>query len=340
MKRSVLAVILICAAIFCHAQTPVVQFKGLVQGWFSYGQDNGGDDELYGFSLHRARLSPGGKLTKNISWGMTLSWDRQKPAILDAYLEFAVSRELSITAGQFSAPGAISSSLTSSGKLDMIERPIITSMWGSNNSLTSFRAIGLQLSGYLLEDKLYYAFMAANPRTASIFNPSNKDPLYANPNNGLMFWARLEAKPTNGLSIGAFIGSGKETDTDLKRESYGAHFFYVKNNFNLKAEYIAGKAEVNKNSAKYNGMYALLGYTVNKVEPVIRYDTYVPLDGSWDNLAVRRYNCLTFGLNYFHNENVKLQANYVVRSESMQGNKKELDNNLFYVQLQYTFKSN
>jgi hypothetical protein len=221
-------------------------------------------------------------------------------------------------------------------KLDFLERPMVTEMWSGLNGLSSFRAVGIQIHGDIMDDKLYYAFMVANPKTDSLFNPGIKSDNYSHSSNGVMFWGRLEAAPVKGLKLGTFLGSGKETDTDYVRTTYGAHLFYIEKGINFKVEYIAGEYGLEKNETKYNGYYAVLGYKTGKFEPIVRFDVFAPNDGNPDEAGVEKYNNFTVGLNYYYSKNIKLQANYLYRDETMATGFDKIKNNIFYICFQCT----
>lgn len=312
-----------------------IHFKGMVQTWFSVAEQEDGND--YGFTVRRIRFKPYGSFSKNINWLVQVGWDRNSPQLLDAYLEFSVTKAFIIRTGQFTPPGTVSSTLTSSGKLDLVERAMITQKWSGHNSLSGNRTLGIQVHGSLLAEKLYYALMAANPKAGVDFTPRLKSPDYTNDNNGSQFWARLEGRPVKGMRIGTFYGTTKETETDIQRDTYGAHLFYVTDTLNFKIEYIAGLYGVEDGETYYNGMYALLGYKLNNVEPICRYGCYIPNDSRADEAGVEKYVDITLGINYFYTKNIKLQANYVVRNEQMAAGLPELPNNLFYCCLQYIF---
>jgi hypothetical protein len=313
-----------------------VNFKGLVQSWFSYAPQDGSDDDGYGFTLRRVRFKPYGKLTDKISWTLQVGWDKQQAALIDAFIDYKFSQQFMIRVGQFSAPGTVSGSLTSSGKLDLVERAMVSQKWGGHSGLSGYRGFGIQAHGNLANGKFYYAFMLANPRTSSLFTPGLKSSTYAHDENGISAWARIEAKPIKGLRMGAFFGSSKDDD-DYITNSYGAHLFYAKKGINFKAEYIGGKYGFEDLETKYNGFYTLLGYKIEKIEPLIRFDTYSPNDGMGDGAGVERYNNISLGVNYFHSKFVKFQVNYVIRNEAMANDLEKLDNNLFYICFQYTF---
>ncbi len=337
MKKVLLIFFLLLMVNFIFLNADV-NFKGLVQTWFSFADQNVDETTGYGFTLKRLRFKPYGNFGKNIKWGFQVGWDKQSAKLYDAYIDFSLSKQFGIKIGQFSAPGSVSGASTSSAKLDLIERAMIIQKWNGNSGLFGYRAFGIQFHGKLMNNKLYYAFMVSNPNTTSLFNPGIKSSSYKHENNGFGFWGRLEVKPVDGLSFGGFFGSSKTTDTELKRNSFGAHVFYVKNGFNFKVEYLSGQYGLEDQETKYSGFFVVFGYKINnKIEPVIRYDTYTPNDGNADAAGVEKYNNIGIGVNYYYCKRVKFQVNYLIRTETMSEGLDELKNNIFYVNFQYSF---
>ncbi len=337
MKRlTMICVIIILVVTVMPSMGEGIKFKGLAQTWFSHGEEGAGDSGGYGFTLRRVRFKPYGSFSDKIKWTMQFGWDKQSASLVDVYVDFIFSKAFKIRIGKYTVPGTISSSLTSSGKLDFVERAAVTQQWGSKNSLSGYRAVGVQAYGHLMDGKLYYAFMLSNPKTSELFSPSIKQTAYFHQHNGLVFWGRVETFLAKGLRIGAFFTGGKETDTELKKSSYGAHLFYVNKGINFKAEYIAGETGADGAETKYNGMYALLGYKTGKVEPIVRYDFFTPMDGGRDGAGVEKYNNISLGINYYHTKKVKFQANYVLRNETMMTGDHKIKNNLFYICFQYS----
>lgn len=340
MKKKYFVLPIVLALALYSMSLPVqaeVKFKGLFQSWFSYAPQGDSGDDGYGFTIRRMRFKPYGSLGEKVKWTLQVGWDKQNAALLDAFLDLLLSEQFQIRIGQFSAPGTVSGSLTSSGSLDLVERPMVSQMWNGNSRLAGYRAFGIQAHGHLANGKLYYALMFANPKTTSLFNPGVKSSEYSHSDNGISLWGRLEAKPVKGMRIGAFVGSAKD-DNDIVTNSYGAHFFYTSGAVNFKAEYIGGQFGLDGMETKYNGFYTLLGYKLDsKFEPIVRYDFYTPNDGGADSSGVEKYNNFTVGLNYFYSKKVKFQANYVIRSESMMTGMDELDNNIFYICFQYSY---
>ncbi len=332
MKR-ILLVVLLLVFLFTTVNSEV-NFKGLVQTWFSMSSQENGDttESIYGFSNRRIRLAPYGTFSKKMRWGVQFAFDKfAPPSVLDAYLEYFISREAIVKFGKFAPPGVKAAALTSSGALDLIERASIVQLWNGNSGLHGYRAFGAQLSGKLIEGKIYYAFMLSNALTASNnWLPTVKYAATTNAHNGMGIWGRLEAYPVPGLQIGGFLGSGSEADpalveSDIKRNSYGGNIFYKRNNINLKFEYISGET----NGIKYSGMYAVAGYRFNKIEPIIGFESFTPI------YEGEKYTNFSGGINYFHSKNVKLQFNYVMRSEDIT----DVDNDIIYANLQYSFNS-
>lgn len=340
MKKKYFVLPIVVAMVLYSLSLPVqaeVKFKGLFQSWFSFAPQEDSDDDGYGFTIRRMRFKPYGSLGKKVKWTLQVGWDKRNPSLIDAYMDLLLSKQFQVRVGLFSAPGTVSGSLTSSGSLDLVERPMVSQRWGGNSRLSGYRGFGIQAHGNLADGKVYYAFMVANPKTSSLFNPGLKSSEYSHADNGISLWGRLETKPVKGMRIGAFVGSAKDDD-DFVTNSYGAHFFYVKGGINFKAEYIAGQFGFDGAETKYNGLYALLGYKLDKNwEPIVRYDIYTPNDGNADGSGVEKYNNFSLGINYFYSKKVKFQANYVIRSESMIAGMDELDNNIFYICFQYSY---
>jgi hypothetical protein len=338
MKRVNILLISLLAIATMTNRAQEIKFKGFAQAWFSYAQQNSDDnDSGYGFTLRRVRFKPYGSFSKKITWTLQFGWDKFSAKLIDAYVDFNLSPALVFTVGHYTVPGAMSSTLTSSAKLDMIERPQITQKWGSNSGLSGYRTLGIQAQGKLAGNKLYYAIMFANPKTSSFFTPSLGSGDYTHHNYGTMVWARIETFLLKGLRIGAFYGGSKETDTQLKRSSYGAHLYYVQGAVNFKVEYLAGKFGTGGDETEYNGMFALLGYKVKKIEPIVRFDFYKPNNGNPDEDGVEIFRNFTLGINYFHSKNIKFQVNYVLRDEAMASGLEKIRNDLFYVCLQFSY---
>lgn len=312
--------------------TGELKFSGYTQSWLSIGNQDTDDSSVYGFNLRRVRLKLDGSLAKSIKWRLHVGWDKQTARLIGVYIDFHLSDEVKIKIGQFPVPGAISGTLTSTTELDFIERAAITQQWGNNSALLCYRGVGIQVHGTLFNNKLDYAVMMANPNTSSLFSPTLKSPEYSH-ENGFTIWGRVQARLIEGFKLGVFYSRGETTDSNDKRNSFGAHCFWIKDPINFKVEYIAGEYGSDGVKTDYKGMYIVLGYKVARFEPIIRYGFYIPNNGSPDPFGVERYNDFTLGINYWPGKKIKFQVNHVSRIEDGL----EIKNNLFYIHLQFVF---
>lgn len=333
---------------------PTLKFKGFTQMYFSYAQSVHPDlSSPYGFSIRRLRFKPYGQITEKIDWGFQLSYDRQVLKLLDVYINFKPSASFNIKVGQFAPPaaksGALADELFSTTKMLLIQRAPITQNWLGNANLYAYRTVGVQLSGKILDKKLYYGVMFSNPKGNGLFTPATKHVIYNHPDNGYALWGRIEFKPVNGIGIGGFAHSGTETNmqTDnignieevaTDRQSYGAHFFMKKSGFRILTEFIGGKIDIEDgDEMKYTGAFFDISYRLKDFAPALRYDFYTPNDGNPDVNHVKSYRNFTIGATYFINKKVKIQANYIVRDEDMEQGVDKIDNDLIFFQLQYAF---
>jgi Phosphate-selective porin O and P len=320
-----------------------ISFKAGMQAWFSYAPV-ADDNDSYGISLRRVRLKPSGKLSKNIKWAIQAGWGKQSLKLVDVFLEYLPSTSLAIKVGKFAAPGAVSGAITSSAKLDFVERSQISQNWNKHSLLSGYRALGVQVHGHMANKKLYYAFMLANARNTpktgeTLFNPSIKDGNYAYDSSGFDLWGRLEALPAKGVRVGGFYGDGKliVNMDEYSHSSYGGHIYYVNLPLNFKSEYISGQYEIMGVETNYKGYCSVIGLRFGKLEPLVRYDSYSPNDKQSDHLGVLRYSNYTVGINYFISSSLKFQVNMVIRKEQMAEEMVPLQNNLFYMMFQYVF---
>lgn len=325
-----------------------INYKGFSQLFFSSIKN--GDESIEGFSVRRLRIKPYGKLSEKMKWAFQFDFGKNKFSMLDVYLRYELNEKINFQAGKFASAGARSGALLSSSKLTCIQRSTISQKWGTFADLHGHRNIGFQIDGKI--KGLYYAAKIASYSGKDLLTPTvtpeDKNPF----DKSLAFDFRLEYFITKNFSFGGFIHQGNkripETDTtltDKKHLSYGGHILYKSNNLRLFAEYIKGEtittneiinAENLETKEEFEGFFAEAGYKINKFMPVARFSYYK----APENEDLVSQSNITLGLNYYPIKNVKLQANYIIRSEEMKGNIKEPDNNIFLICFQYSFFSN
>ncbi len=348
---SILIAVLILLPFAIKAQekvSPSIKLKSLAHLYFSYAEAENNEDP-YGFSIRRLRFKPYGDITKNVKWGFQFALDRQEIKLLDVYVNFTPKKYLNIKVGQFAPPAAKSAALAddlfSLTKMICIERSTVTQNWLKNTGLYAYRALGLKIDGKILNEKLYYGIMISNPVGNSLFTPSIKHQNYTHNNRGYSLWARTEYKPVKELGIGGFgsFGNNKNSDNvdiiNTERTSFGTHVVYRENNIVLMTEYITGVVKIDETEMKYDGWYFDFSYKIKKIEPAFRYEFYNPNKANEDQFGVTQYNNYTVGVNFYPYKKIRVQANYVFKTEQMKANTKQLNNNLFYINLQYVFSS-
>ncbi|MCF7885355.1 MAG: OprO/OprP family phosphate-selective porin [Candidatus Marinimicrobia bacterium] len=305
-----------------------LKFKGFIQNWFSYTKQGSG------FNIRRVMLKSYGKINPDVSWYAQYGWNQQKPALMDAAVQYSPDELLNIKVGRFSVPGTKFGSLTSSSQLTFIERSMIIKKWNSFNGYTSFRSVGLQIGGEI--NKFIYKTMFSNNQAETLYTPSMAAPTY-NESEALRFIGRVEYK-LGELSAGAFFSSPIKKEPLAK--SFGGDLIISKQPIKFRTGYIQGERKPNSSKITYSGLITEVSWAFANLQPTIRYDFYNPISEGDEAGEVDVYQNITFGLNYYPIENIKLQANYLLRKEKMRGSLDEYDNNLLYFNIQYSFDDN
>lgn len=327
------AFILFFFAINLFASENNVNFKGLMHFWYSVGEGSNASGYLSGFNVRRVRLKAYGSLSGNTKWYVQFAYDKQIPKLLDAALDIGFSEKANFRIGQQVVPGPISSSVTSTAELEFVERAQFVQKWGSFSNLLSYRTVGVKIFGSALNERLFYSAMIGNPASENLFKPSIASSYTSYENANLLMIGRIEVEPIMGMKIGCF-GSVLPYDGEVDAFSFGGHLLYESDRIYTKAEVLMGEDE---SKLEYSGAQAVFGYKFNNLQPIVRYDFYIPNGGNADLAGVKQYNNFTFGVNYWISEDVKILVNYVLRSEEMLGNIKQIDNDIFYINLQTTF---
>lgn len=156
-------------------------------------------------------------------------------------------------------------------------------------------------------------------------------------------FANTTSTGSDGSTV--YSSANAKSYTHYNRERYGAGFKFLKNNYRLSAEYLAGKGMIflgphkesfdmnapggagNGLTGEANGWYVDGGWRVldTKFEIDARYDVYNRLTG--DTLEVN-FSTITLGAQYFINKKTRLGVNYAIRSATSANNIAALENNL------------
>lgn len=356
-KVNLFLIICLFYSLTLHAQEEQKEFEpsfywsGFTHIWAGAVQRDSLDTQ-YGIAVRYFRFKAFGNLTPKVKWAAQIAFDKGSPSLRDIHISYEPVSFFKIRFGQFPVPGAksavFSSPLWSSTKMMFNDRAPIVQEWASHAGLSGYRSAGAMFYGNIIDKKLSYYVMGAIPKAgaSNYFNVNVKTPMYNHPESGLAMFSRLEFKPMEKIETGVNFHTGKGTQLDTtitKRLSYSVYVISREGNLFVMAEYIGGKVNTDFNTAadkelKYNGYKIELAYNIaKKIEPAIRYDSYLPNDDKADKYGYKRYNNVTLGLNYYAHKKVILMANYVLRMESPVAGAESIDNNLFYIQLRYLF---
>jgi len=344
-----IVIMLVLFSLLLNVKGEKVQYSGFVQNWFSW-MDNDDLNHSTGFTLRRVRLKLKGDLEKDLTWCIQAGYDRLKPSVLDVYLNYRTSNQLDIRTGHYVVPGPKGSSLTSSSKLDYIERPLIIQLWNDFMNLKSNRSLGVQISS-LFQNKLYWAFMFFNPQGGEngLFNPDYKESSFDS-NKSLAYMGRIEFSPDKKNQAGLFFGYNPQSNTNLSGSgelientiSYGFHLYLYFHQFSLKTEFIGNQVSYKNNIEDFSllGYYGQIGWRLNKkTEFFFRYDYADTEDIKPDHVSYQYFKDketrFSPGVSFYASETIKLQGNYVYKTGDIYD---EYEDHLLYFCLQYLLK--
>ncbi len=338
-----------------------VSVIGYIQPEFKIGfnGDNvdGTSKNDMGFYFRRARLGVTGVIPYDFSYYVMAEFSsfQNGPYLLDAFVTYNRFKPwLKISMGQFKKPFGLELGSTACQDLYTINRSKVV------NELTSpDRDLGVMISGSTgpkkilgldKENILSYSLSVTNGTGKNAYDiDMAKD-----------FIGRLVIAPYDWISIGGSYQYGKQKNPDPTvitkdiRMRYGFDVTLKKHNFILQSEYVFGRDEGSKligggcgatpelvlGNFKSNGYFAQLMYNTKfKVMPLVKYETYdQDLDKEdYDHTAFRK-STLTFGLNYYANDWVRLQLNYLYNIESSSSsdivNYNEIPNDMLLMQIQ------
>jgi hypothetical protein len=305
-----------------------IKVFGFIQPQFKYELT---DPATNTFSFKRARIGVTGDIPYDFSYYVVMensAFVSQSgyPYLLDAYVSYKRFKWLNISFGSFKQPFGQEVNTACSG-LHTIERSMVSDQIASPQ-----RDMGIMFLGGDNTTKVKYAFAIMNGRGLGVKdNNTAKD-----------FIGRITFKPLEFLRIGGSFRYGFPNVSDVERTSFAGELEINKSNILLQAEYIYDEGDYNRAAGggcgadpltlgeKRDGAYVMLGYmTPFMLQPIVKYD-YFDTDKSIDDNTM---SVITFGANYFFNDNTRLQVNYQYKAE--QG--AEVMNDAIGLQLQIKF---
>jgi len=310
-----------------------------------------------GFYFRRARLGVTGNIPYDFSYYVMAEFSSFQggPYLLDAFVTYNRFKPwFKISMGQFKKPFGLELGATGCQDLYTINRSKVV------NELTSpDRDLGIMISGSTGSAKIF-GLEKENilSYTLSVTNGTGKN-VY-DMDRAKDFIGRLVIAPYEWISLGGSYQYGKQKNPDPtitemdERMRYGADLTLKKYNFILQAEYIYGgdngskligggcgaTPELVAGNFKSNGYFAQLMYNTKwKIMPLVKYESYDPdMDKEDYDHTAYRTSTMTYGLNYYPNDWVRLQLNYLSNIESSSStdivNYNEVPNDMFLLQIQ------
>ncbi len=311
------------AKIFGFIQ-PQVEYKILDKDGF------GGDKNSYSYYFNRARIGVRGSIPYDFSYYFVTEMApiQNKShglagTICDAFITYKrFAPYLKVSVGQFKTQIS-AEQLQGCHKLYTIKRSLpVSSMAGP------VRDMGIMFSGSIdtlfgenLKDFIGYTFGVMNGTGRNVFeNNLEKD-----------ITARLTLKPLSFLTIGGNYRHGKMLLEGSKatRTTYGVDLTFKYSNLFLQGEYLYANNEgksvigggcggdpVIVEAADQSGFFFMAAYmTPWDFQPVIKYESFDPDIDATATPDVYVENILTFGLNYYFNDKVRAQLNYLYKAE-------------------------
>jgi len=343
------------------SSTGGVSVIGYIQPEFkiAYNGDNadGTSKNDMGFYFRRARLGVTGSIPYDFSYYVLAEFSsfQNGPYLLDAFITYNRFKPwFKVSMGQFKKPFGLELGSTGCQDLYTINRSKVV------NELTSpDRDLGIMFSGSTGPKKLFglekenilsYSLSITNGTGKNVYDIDRaKD-----------FIGRLVIAPYDWVSVGGSYQYGKQKNPDVtvkdmdSRMRYGFDVTLKKYNFILQSEYVFGQDEGSKlvgggcgatpelvlGNFKSNGYYAQLMYNTKwKLMPLVEYETYdSDMDKEDYDHSAFRTSAFTFGMNYYANDWVRLQLNYLYNIETSSStdiaNYNEVPNDMLLFQIQ------
>jgi phosphate-selective porin len=365
----ILIILAFCAFVRANAQGCMepasssggVSVIGYIQPEFkiAYNGDNadGTSKNDMGFYFRRARLGVTGNIPYDFSYYVMAEFStfQNGPYLLDAFVTYNRFKPwFKVSMGQFKKPFGLELGSTGCQDLYTINRSKVV------NELTSpDRDLGIMFSGST-GPKKFFGLEKENflSYSLSITNGTGKNTMDTDRAKDLI--GRVVIAPFDWISVGGSYQFGKKKNQDVTvkdmdtRMRYGFDVTFRKYNFILQSEYVFGKDEGSKlvgggcgatpelvlGNFKSNGYYAQLMYNTKwKLMPLVKYETYdSDMDKKDYDHSAYRSSTFTFGMNYYANDWVRLQLNYLYNIETSSttdiANYNEVPNDMLLFQIQ------
>ncbi len=316
--------------------TQSVKVFGYIQPQFDYNFDGG--DNVNTFKFKRARLGVRGTVHEDFSYYFMLEAspfiggdDQEDVYLMDAFITYNADNWARISLGTYKQPFSLEVA-TPCHALTTIERSVV-----ADQLVSPQRDFGIGIFGGNKYNKLNYAVAIMNGRGLKIVDNNTKKDIIG----------RATYKVTNFLTVGGSFryGHPKLNNIDDSRTTYGGEFLVELDKLKVQGEYIhdegayqagagggCGVDPIDLDGLTSEGAYIMGSYDVNeKFQPVFKYEYFDPNTELKNNIDYQER--MTLGINYFFNEKVRFQLNYLANIETVVNK----DNDALLAQMQIKF---
>jgi len=256
------------------------------------------DKSINSFDIRRARLSLKGELNQKIAYLFQADFAGSAAKLLDATVEYKISKFLKLTGGQFKIPFSLEN-ITTDTKLETINlSQVVEALAARSNDIIgnqNGRDVGVQIGGEI--NKFSFATAIVNGSGINVADTNKQKDLVG----------RIIISPIKELSLGGSFYQGRyalNSSREGERNRTGLEFTYIVDQFDLKGEYIKG----NDGSTRKEGWYLQAGYFFlpKTFQSVAKIDVYNSNVAKANN-DVKRY---TLGANWYFNPAAFWQFGY------------------------------
>ncbi len=303
-----------------------VKLGGTVQGMASYAQTNTDTNQI-GIGLRRVRVKVFGNYGEHIK--SFVQFELTSPKLLDARIEYIVSKAFQIRVGRFIGAGVRAGGLTAHTDIDIVERAASAIYWGQRTIGADYRDFGIAALGDI--NGFGYNLTIHNGDGSQNIKASQLS-LAKNLNNGMAVSGMVYYKPPQlkGFETGGYYGIGNKTFNEYS--SYNFYIYYEPLPFRAKAEIISATNKGGAKDVTFLGYYIFGAYRVTQdIEVLARFEN---LDPNTD-IEKDKGTFVTIGASYAFFpaswKTAKITAAYVIRNEEADP---QIDNNVFYIMFQ------
>lgn len=317
--------------------TPSVKVFGYLQPEYEYFFTDG--DQANTIRFKRARIGVRGKVMDDFSYYFMLETSpfigsSGDAYLMDAFITYDADNWARISVGTYKQPFSLEVA-TPCHALTTIERSVV-----ADQLVSPQRDFGVSVFGGNKYNKLNYAVAIMNGRGLGVKDDNTKKD----------FIGRATYRVTDYLTLGGSFRYGYPIPNDNEkgsfRKSFGGEFSLNLDKLAVQGEYIYDEGKSFSGAAggcgatpvplgeKRDGAYIMASYNVNeKLQPVFKYEYFDPNIDVKESIAYPYQERMTLGVNYFFNDVVRFQLNYLANIETVVN----VDNDALVAQMQIKF---